>query len=614
VLWVLATFVVLILGAPFFRGAWEAVRRGRANADTLVSLGALAAYAYSTLTVVTGGAHVYFDTVTMVLVLFTLGRYLEAAGRVRAARSLAPMLAAERACAIVLTDAGDVERPVDQVRAGTVVRVRPGERVPVDGMVVEGCSECNEAILSGQSDPRQKLPGANVYAGSINGNGQLLVETTATGLATRWGQIACAVREALSRKSPAGELVDRVAVLFVPAVIIFAAVTVLFWHGRGGFDQAMMAGLAVLVVACPCALGLAAPLATALGVGNAAQRGILVRGGAVLERLASVKGVAFDKTGTLTTGDLVLVDIAVYAASEAALLSRAAALAEGSEHHIARCIRTAAKARELAPTTVQCIQARPGQGVVGQMDGDTIAMGSAALMNALGWLMPQSLDLLEPEDSFTRVYIGWGATVRGRLQLVDTLVADARETVARVKALGLDTCLLSGDAPAAAQQAALAAGIHHCRADLSPSDKVEVLSDWARKRRRVAMVGDGINDGPVLAAADVGIAAGGSTDLARETADVTLPAGRICSLPDLIELSRRVRRIILSNILWAMGYNTIALSLAAAGILLPVVAAALMAGSSLLVVGNSLRAGREAVSPSKVLPTDELAGAGSGGY
>ena len=303
-LWILATPVLVILGGPFIHSAWQEARHGRITADTLVSIGALAAYSYSAFQVLIEAATVYFDTATMVLVLFTLGRYLEAVGRVRTARSLVPMLEAERALATVIRDGQDTEQPVTAVRPGAVVRVRPGARVPVDGVVVEGHSACNEAVLTGQSEDQWKQPGSIAHAGSVNGTGQLLIRATLAGDDTQWIRMSRQIREMLVHKSLMGQLVDRTAAVFVPAVIVLAVGTVYYWNNQGSFDQAWMAGLAVLVVACPCALGLAAPLATALGLGQTAQRGVLIRGGVVFERLAQIKAVAFDKTGTLTTGEL----------------------------------------------------------------------------------------------------------------------------------------------------------------------------------------------------------------------------------------------------------------------------------------------------------------------
>lgn len=592
-LWVLATPVLIILGEPFIRVAWQAALEGRASADTLVSIGALAAYGYSAWQTTIGGAEVYFDTASMVLVLFTVGRYMEAEGRARTVRDLTPMLAAERAKANIVTDGQDSEQAVQTIQPETVVRVHPGERVPVDGIVLEGRSHCNEAILSGQHELQFKQPGSKVYAGSINDAGQLLVRTVAAGTDTRWGQISQFVSAALAHKSLAGEIIDRAAAIFVPMVIVLALATMFYWH-QGSFDRGLLAALAVLVVACPCALGLAAPLATALGLGQAAQQGILIRGGGVLEHLAGIKAVAFDKTGTLTDGEMRLQHIFAVGISEQTLLQRASGLAQGSEHPLAKGISRASRLTGAKPLQHHDVRAHPGAGVVGSHAGQTTAMGSAALMSLLGWPIPPQLARHARTDLHmaTPVYVGWNNKVQGLLGLMDTLLPDTRSMIAALSRTGLATSLLSGDTCVATRKIAQASGIETWQAALTPTGKVAALQDWMRQHGAVAMVGDGINDGPVLAVANVGIAVGGATDLALETAEVVLPEGALVWLPWLLQLARRVRRTIYTNIAWALGYNAIALSLAASGLLLPIIAAALMAGSSFLVVINSLHLGR----------------------
>ena len=588
-LWLLATPLLIILGGPFLRGAWDAAVQGRLGADMLVSVGVTSAYSYSAFQVLHGTGIIYFDTVTMVLILFTLGRYLEAQARVRTARSLAPMLAAERAFATTVVDGNDVQQLVRDILMDAIVRVRPGERVPVDGLVIEGRSQCNEAVLTGQPEPRTKLRGDTVCAGSVNGAGQLLIRATSAGNDTRWVQISRLVREALSQKSLMGELVDRAAALFIPLVLLLAAATIWYWNGRLPFDQALLTGLAVLVVACPCALGLAAPLAAALGIGLAAQQGVLVRGGAVLERLAKIKGVAFDKTGTLTSNEAGVASVVIHDVSEAELLSRALGIAQGSEHPIARGLTLAARKRGLTPPACGEVEARPGEGVLGTVAGVRTAMGSAAFMGALGWPIPPAL-AARAEAGCTLVYVGWEGEVHGLVCIAYNAAPEAHSVVTALKQLGLSACLLSGDTPDAVERIAKVVGIDTWRAALLPTDKVDALRIWARQHGPVAMVGDGLNDGPVLAAASIGIAVGGATDLARETADITLPNGRLTSLPWLIRIARRVRATMLRNLAWALGYNMVALALAMMGMLRPVIAAALMAGSSLVVVINSLRA------------------------
>jgi Cu2+-exporting ATPase len=605
-MWLLATPLLATLGAPFFAGAWQGLREGRLVTDTLVSIGVLAAYAYSAVQVLRGSHLVYFDTASMVLLLFTLGRYLEAQGRARAARSLAPMLAAERAQVRVFSDSVLALRPVVDVQPGDLACVLPGERIPVDGLVEEGSSECDESILTGQPQRRAKAPGAVVHAGSVNGHGQLLVRATVAGAQSRWMGISRMVREALTGKGAGGDSVDRVAAAFIPGVLLLAAATAGYWASRGNLEAALLAGLAVLVVACPCSLGLAASLAGALAIGQAAQRGILIRGGAVLERLAGIRGVAFDKTGTLTQDELRFVGLRTApceAGDPARVLYRAAALALGSQHPVARAVLAQARRQGLDPAPPQALQAHPGAGLSGCVDDVPCAMGSAAFMQSLGW--PVAVQRIDAEwgaggnaaqaradEGSTVAWVGWQGRVRGRIALAAEPVPEAAGVVAFVQRRGLATLLLSGDGAAAVGRVAAQLGLAQWHADLMPEAKVQLLRAWAGRHGPVAMVGDGLNDGPVLAAAAVGIAVGGAADLAKESADVVLPRSGLASLPWLLEHARGLRRSVRANMAWAFGYNALALTLAAAGWLQPVLAAALMAGSSLVVAGRSWRASR----------------------
>ncbi len=552
------------------------------------AVGVLAAYGFSAYQVWRGSGDVYFDTVTMVLILFTLGRYLEALGRVRAARSLAPMLAAERAQVRVVADGVDMLKRVHEIGPDTVVRVLPGERIAVDGVVIEGRSECDEAVLTGQAEPQLKTAGAPVHAGSINGAGHLLVRTTAAGTATRWIQISRLVREALSRKSLLGNTVDRLAAVFIPMVLLLAAGTLWFWSGVAPFEQALLTALAVLVVACPCSLGLAAPLATTLGIGLAAQRGILLRSGDVLEKLARIKAVAFDKTGTLTEGRPQVLRVSGHDASEQQVLYHAASLARASEHPLAKAITRAQRTEGITVATE--VQARPGAGISGRIDGRAAAMGSAGLMSALGWQVPALWPAIP--QGCTLVYVGWEGRVQGLIALADRPLPDAAAVTKALRDRGMTVLLLSGDRESAVARTATRLGIPVWRSELMPEDKVGVLRDWTQRHGPTAMVGDGLNDGPVLAAAAVGIAVGGATDLARESADIVLPEHALANLPWLFELAAQVRSSIRVNLTWALGYNLVALALAASGLLQPVLAAGLMAGSSLVVVIRSLSARR----------------------
>jgi len=593
VLLALATPMLLILGLPFLQQAVAAGRAGHATIDTLISLGAVSAYGYSAWATLTGARHVYFDTMTMVLVLFTLGRYLEAAGRARAMRDLEPLLAPGRQQARVSEPEGESLRPVRDLAAGARVRVLPGERVPVDGHVIEGMSRVDESLMTGEAHPVAKGPGERVLAGSMNGTGPLLVEMEAAGEATRWAAIGRAVAESLRQPSPIQGLADRVATQFIYAVVALAVSVVVFWASQGPFDQALLIGLAVLVVACPCALGLAAPLATSVGVGVALRRGALVRSGAALERLATVRVMLLDKTGTLTAGAPTLRRCAALEGTdERELLRRAAALERGSEHALARGVLAAAHAARVPVTAASDVRATPGGGLCGRFEGEAIATGTRRYLECLGW-KPSAAGLAHAatlaRGGSTVTWVAWGERIRGLLAFSDQLRPEADEVVGALHRRGLHSVLLSGDRAEAVEAVATSIRVNAWRAACSPEDKRSAVEDLRRRHGPVAAVGDGINDGPLLAAADVGIAIGSATDLAQQAAEIVLPQGGLMRLPWLIELACTVRRTIAVNLAWAFGYNAVALALAAAGHLPPVIAAALMAGSSVLVVWNSLR-------------------------
>ncbi len=593
-LWLLATPAVVILGEPFVRETWAHARQGRLAAPALIVLGVGAAYAYSAFATIERSPQVYFDTASMVLMLFTVGYYLDAAGRARAARDLQPLLAAESAWATVV--AGDAEHrlPVRDVAAHMLVRVRPGERIPVDGVIVEGDSHIDEAVITGESRQIAKGVGAPVIAGSINLDGPLLIRSTGAGNATRWAQICRSVRDALLRHGSSQRLADRIVGVFVPIVLVLGVATAIYWVQHVPLDRALLVGLAVLVVACPCAVGLAAPMATSLGIGRLARHGCLVRDPAALEALGRTRLIAFDKTGTLTSGVARLAAIDSDGIDSDEVLARTAGLERHSEHGLARALVAAAAARGLQPIAARDVRTVPGRGIRGSAGGQAIAAGSGALMRELGW--PLTPDLAErararEASGHSVVYVGWGERVRAVLSLDDTPLPEARATVEALRRRGLRVVLLTGDLAGAAQRIAGAVGIES--EDVEAGMAPEAKRAWLDRRRTddgvAAMVGDGLNDGPVLAAADVGIAVGSATDLARETAALVLPAGGLWMLPWAVDVARAVRMTILSNLMWAFGYNFVAVSLAMLGLLQPVFAAAVMAGSSIVVVLNSLR-------------------------
>jgi heavy metal translocating P-type ATPase len=596
-LWIFATPALVILGGPFLRDTWVNARQGRLTSSALIVLGVGAAYIYSALAVIDHSGQVYFDTATMVLMLFTIGNYLEAAGRAKAARDLEPLLAAESECATIVEEGAETRRPVRQVEAGAVVRVRPGERIPVDGVVLEGEANTDESVITGESRQVAKSLGSAVIAGSINLDGPLLIQSSGAGSATRWAQICRSVRDALSRRSPIQRIADRVVGISVPLVLALGVLTVVYWAQSLPFDRALLIGLAVLVVACPCAVGLAAPMATSLGIGRLARSGCLVRDPGALEALAGTRLLAFDKTGTLTSGKPHIVAIETEDAGPDEVLARAAGLERYSEHGLAHAITMAAAARGLDPVMTRDIRAVLGRGIRGSADGQAVAAGNSALMSELDWPLPPALNerarSLEV-SGHTVVYVGWGKRVHAVLALDDTPLPEARTTIEALRCRGIGVVLLTGDLAEAAQRVAVAVGIgtEEIQAGLAPEAKRAVLERYRRNHGPVAMVGDGLNDGPVLAEADVGIAVGSATDLARETAAVVLPPGGLWMLPWVVSVARMVRRTILTNLMWAFGYNLVALTLAALGVLQPVLAAAIMASSSILLVVNSLQLSR----------------------
>lgn len=589
---VLATPAMVILGGPFLRETVVEGLQGRLTSSALIVVSTGAAYIYSAIAVFQGASHVYFDTASMVLMLFTVGRYLEAAGRAKAVRDLGPLLEAERGFATIVEDGVESRCPVQDIAAGALVRVNPGERVPIDGVVVAGGAHVDEAVLTGESRPVAKNIGSAVYAGSIDLDGPVLIESSGAATSTRWAQICRAVRDALGRRSPIHRLADRVVGLSIPIVFALGGAAVAYWAQALPIDRAMLVGLAVLVVACPCAVGLAAPMATALGIARLARHGCVVRDPGVLEMLARTRVFAFDKTGTLTAGAARLVGIVSDGVSDDEVLARAAGLERNAEHGLAKAIVVAARSRGIDARETGDVRVVPGRGLHGRAGGQPVAAGNRALMRQLEW--PMSAVLTDRADrleagGYSMVYVGWDGTVHGIITLDDLPLPEARATIASLRERGAHVAMLTGDLASVAVRVAAVAGIEDISAGLGPQQKCAAIERWRKAGELVAMVGDGINDAPVLAAADVSIAVGSATDLARETATLVLPPGGLWMLPWIVDLSRAVRRIILTNLAWAFGYNLIALTMAACGLLQPVLAAAVMAGSSLLVVLNSLR-------------------------
>jgi copper-transporting P-type ATPase V len=597
------------VGWPFLREAARRARRLTANMDTLISMGTLAAFGYSTVSYAQGGHDLYFEASAMIVAFLALGRYFEARAKRRAGQAIRALLELGAKEARVLDDDG-TERmvPIDAVRVGDRLRVRPGEKIPVDGDVLEGASAVDESMLTGESLPVEKVPGDAVAGATVNTSGALTVQATAVGSETALAQIVRLVEEAQAGKGAVQRLADRISGIFVPAVIALAAGTFAVWSlVLDAPIQGLIAAVAVLIIACPCALGLATPTAIMVGTGRGADLGILMRSVEALERTRTIDVVVFDKTGTLTRGAMALTDVvAADGEDEAELLRAAGAVEADSEHPIGVAIATAARTRTdalpagaLPPglPEVRGFRALAGNGVRGEITGPdgterTVLVGRRSLLAAEDLIVPPDLEEaathLESAGR-TAVLVGWDGRARGVLAVADTLKDEAPDVVARLHRMGLQVAMITGDNARTAEAIAGAVGIDRVLAEVLPADKQSEVARLQAEGLVVAMVGDGVNDAPALVQADLGIAIGTGTDVAIESSDLTLLRGDLSGVPTAIALARRTYRTIVQNLFWAFAYNTAALPLAAIGLLNPVIAGAAMAFSSVSVVGNSLR-------------------------
>ncbi len=616
-LWALATPVQFYVGWDYYVGAYKALRNKTANMDVLVALGSSAAYFYS-IPIVMGyhglGMHLYFETAAVIITLIVVGKVLEARAKGKTSEAIKALIGLQPKTARVVRNGVELDIPISQVRVGDTVIVRPGEKIPVDGVVVEGTSTVDESMITGESLPVQKTEGDSVTGATINKNGLLQFQATRVGRETVLAQIIKLVEQAQGSQAPIQRVVDRVSAVFVPIVIVLALGTFGIWYAAtGDFTDGLVRTIAVLVIACPCAMGLATPTAIMVGIGKGASHGILFKNSDALQRANKMQAIILDKTGTLTRGEPAVTDIIVsksWNGSENDLLTMAASLERGSEHPLGEAIVRAAESKALSLSSPQQFEAVTGKGVMGQVAGQKILLGNLALLNA----NQVSLNGLEPDaqrlqnDAKTAMWVAIENQAVGLIAVADTIKEGSQDAVQQMKAQGLQVVMMTGDNRATAEAIAREVGIDRVFAEVLPEDKANKVKALQDEGLVVGMVGDGINDAPALAQADVGMAIGTGTDIAMETADVTLMRGDLRSIPQAIKLSHITMRTIWENLFWAFGYNVILIPVAAGALALvsfapeflqelnPMLAAFAMAFSSVSVVTNSLRLRSERLS------------------
>ena len=589
----LATPVQFIVGWRFYRGAYHSLMGGGANMDVLVALGTSAAWLHSSVVTLWGlsGHHVYFEASAVLITLIVLGKVLEERAMGRTSEAIKKLMGLQAKTARVLRDGEEREIPVSEVRVGDVVMVRPGEKYPVDGIILEGATSADESMLTGESVPVAKGVDDAVTGATLNIDGVVKFRALRVGKETVLAQIIRMVEQAQGSKAPIQRTADRVSGVFVPIVLGIALVTYILWDFAGPFTPALINAVAVLVIACPCALGLATPTAIMVGTGKGAEAGILIKGGESLETAHRLDAMILDKTGTLTKGTPVVTDmLPLYGLSQEELLRLAASAERGSEHPLGKSIVDEAEARSVELLEMRDFRAFPGHGLEAQVGGRKICLGNEKFMAERGVDAPGNIDevrRLESEGK-TVILIADEDSLLGVIGVADSLRENSAEAVAALQGMGIEVYMMTGDNERTAQTIAAEAGVSHVMADVMPDEKAAMVQRLKREGKKVGMVGDGINDAPALAAADVGFAIGSGTDIAMEASDITLMQGDLTGVVAGVDLSKTVMRKIRQNLFWAFFYNILGIPLAAFGFLSPIVAGAAMAFSSVSVVSNTL--------------------------
>ena len=597
-LFLLVTPVQFIGGWSFYRGAWSAIRTRSINMDTLIALGTTTAYVYSVaviffpevLPIQVHERDVYFEVSAVIIAFVLLGRYMEEIIKKRSSAAVRKLLDLRPATAHVLRDGAEMEVPADAVMIDEVLVVRPGEKIPADGIVIDGASAADESMLTGESMPVEKAAGATVIGGTLNRTGLLHVRATRIGKDTALSQIVRLVEEAQASTAPVQRIADQVTSYFVPVVVFTAIAAFAGWWLAGDFPQGLLAFIAVLIIACPCALGIATPAALMVGVGKGAEAGILIRGAEVLERARQLTTVVFDKTGTLTRGEPAVTDVVPFANVERQeILRLAAAIEAGSEHPLGEAIVRAARVDGLELPELTDFKAIPGHGIQGTADGRQLLLGNRRLFRERSIAIAPceaAMQALE-SDGKTAMLLGVDGQLAGIIAVADTLKPEARDALAELRAEGIKVVMLTGDNERTAAAIGRALGIDNVIAEVLPADKAKVIEGLRATKQVVAMVGDGVNDAPALATADIGIAIGSGSDVAKETGGIILIRDNVGDVVTAIRLSRLTLRKIKQNLFWAFVYNAIGIPIAALGFLNPIIAAAAMALSSLSVIANS---------------------------